>query len=440
MRATKNYTNSSKHLFDRLCDRLCVCISLAILACFLLAPNARAGGLWMYEQANSDMGMANAGRAASALDASTAFGNPAAMTVLDRSQLVTGVLGISPTTKFDVDSSTHNGGGGGDAGYFSPSGSFAYVHRATDRLRLGIFAGSYFGLGLDYDNKWSGRYYVQNASYITMCLNPSIGYKLNDHWSIGGGVSLVGGKMSTDVAINTLKPGNADGRLEYDDMAIGFGYNLGILYELNSETRFGLTYRSEVDLDFKDKPDIKDNGGLPGDLPNLGKRTLGIDTTIPRAMMFSVWHELTPKLALSANVGWQDWSQFGMPEISVNGAGINRSLTADLDYHDTWHVAFGGQYRIAPKWLISAGIAYDTSPIKSSKKRSPILPLDRQIRYATGLQHELTKDITIGGSFEFIDAGKSRINQAGGLTKGSLKGEYDTNYITILNLHMIWKF
>jgi long-chain fatty acid transport protein len=436
MRGNKNSAGSSNQRFALLCAG----ISLAALTCFFLTADARAGGLWMYESASSDMGMANAGRAASALDASTAFGNPAAMTVLDRSQMVTGVLGILPKTKFDVDSATHSGGGGGDAGGFSPSGSFAYVHRATERLRLGIFAGSYFGLGLDYDNKWSGRYYVQNASFLTMCVNPSIGYKLNDHWSIGGGVSLVGGKLSTDVAINTFIPGSSDGRLEYDDMALGFGYNLGILYELSSQTRFGLTYRSAVDLDFKDKPDIKDNGGLPGDLPGYGKRKLGIDTTIPQAVMFSVWHELTPKLALSANVGWQDWSNFGMPEISINGGIEDRSLTADLDYHDTYHLAIGAQYRIAPKWLLSAGIAYDTSPIKSSKKRSPMMPLDRQIRYATGLQHELTDDITIGGSFEFIDAGKSRVNQDGGLEKGSLKGEYDTNFITVLNLHIIWKF
>ena len=67
------------------------------------------------------MGMANAGRAASALDASTAGGNPAAMTVIERNQLVTGFLGILPKTKFRVQDATYSGGGGGDAGYFTPN-------------------------------------------------------------------------------------------------------------------------------------------------------------------------------------------------------------------------------------------------------------------------------------------------------------------------------
>ena len=68
------------------------------------------------------------------------------------------------------------------------------------------------------------------------------------------------------------------------------------------------------------------------------------------------------------------------------------------------------------------------------------LPLDRQIRYATGLQYEISNDITIGGAFEFIDAGSSRINQEGGPLRGELKGKYDTNYITVFNMNIVWKF
>ena len=82
-----NYGSSTHHLFSWMGSGVC----LALLSCIFLKPDARAAGLWLYEGSIPDMGMANAGRAASALDASTAGGNPAGMTVLDRSQLVTGV-------------------------------------------------------------------------------------------------------------------------------------------------------------------------------------------------------------------------------------------------------------------------------------------------------------------------------------------------------------
>jgi len=411
-----------------------------LLGCLILGTGqAFAGGLWLYEQAASDMGMAFAGRAASGLDASTAFGNPAAMTVLDRSQLVGGFLGINVTSKFHVDSATNSGGNGGDAGYFIPSGTLAYVHKVNDDLRLGIYAGSYFGLGLDYNDGWSGRYYVQDAKFLTACINPSIGYRLNDYLSLGGGVSVVGGKMDTKVAINALRPGRNDGSLKYEDMDIGYGYNLGVLLELSKQTRLGLTYRSAVDLNFNDKPDVNKDGWIINLLPDVLKN-LSIDTTIPQDVMFSIWHQLTPELALCANLGWQDWSRFGKPDISVTGR-QTRSLTADLKYRDTYHIALGTQYRFAPKWLASAGVAYDTSPIDKARNRSPSLPLDRQIRYATGLQYEINNDITIGGALELIDAGTARINQEGRpLLRGELKGKYDTNYITVFNMHIIWKF
>ena len=43
------------------------CICLIIAVCFIAPDDARAGGLWLYEGSIPDMGMANAGRAASAL-------------------------------------------------------------------------------------------------------------------------------------------------------------------------------------------------------------------------------------------------------------------------------------------------------------------------------------------------------------------------------------
>ena len=401
-----------------------------------------AGGLWLYEGSIPDMGMANAGRAASALDASTASGNPAAMTVLERSQLVTGFMGIQLNSRFHVDHSTYGGGGGGNAGYFTPNGTFAYVYRLNDRLRLGIAMGSNFGLGMKYGDHWSGRYYVQDGDIMTATINPSLAWKINDYLSVGGGVSAVGGKMSTKVGVNALLPRRGDGSLKFEDTDLGYNYNLGILFELSKKTRFGLTYRSQVDFTYKDKPELKREGWLLDSVLNLkkqSKRTLSIGTNIPQAIMFSGWHQLTPKFAICGNLGWQDWSKFGTPEISVSG-NKSHSFTADLHYYDTYHVAFGGQYRLAPKWLMSAGASYDTSLLKHASDRSPSAPLDRAIRYATGLQYDVNNDITIGGALELIDAGTCRVDKKGGPLRGDLKGENDTNSLTVFNLNVVWKF
>jgi len=141
------------------------CVLLALLGVFLFIPAAWAGGLWLYEGGTLDLGTAGAGRAAAAKDASTAGGNPAGMTRLEGSQMTAGAQALFPQIKFDVDDKSFGGGNGGNAGYFTPTASFNYVHSLSSDFKLGVAVGSYFGLGLDYDDDWAGRYYLQEGKF-----------------------------------------------------------------------------------------------------------------------------------------------------------------------------------------------------------------------------------------------------------------------------------
>jgi long-chain fatty acid transport protein len=38
---------------------------------------------------------------------------------------------------------------------------------------------------------------------------------------------------------------------------------------------------------------------------------------MPQALMLSAYHELSDRLAIMGNLGWQDWSQFGKVGLSV---------------------------------------------------------------------------------------------------------------------------
>ena len=106
--------------------------------------SARGAALELYEI--GDLGTASAGQAALAEDASTAAKNPAGMTLLDRTQLMTAPGALLPSTNFDVAPQTHlsplfggtKGGGGGNAGVFFPIGSFFYVRKLSERLRFGV--------------------------------------------------------------------------------------------------------------------------------------------------------------------------------------------------------------------------------------------------------------------------------------------------------------
>jgi long-chain fatty acid transport protein len=414
-----------------------------LLVSGILVPSAWAGGVWLYEGGTPDLGTAGAGRAALASDASTAGANPAGMMHLDRSQMLSAVQGIYIDARFDTEQSGFGGGDGGNSGGLVPSGGLHYVHRVTDDFRLGISAGSYFGLGVDYGDSWAGRYYTTEAELLTFGLNPGAGYRVNNWLSVGAGVSLLYATLDQRAAVNNqvTDPGFADGELKLDSDDVGYGFNLGLMLTPREGTRFGLTYRSEVDLEFKDAASLKNIGpNLQGflDASGIAGSKVHIDMTIPQALMLSAYHQLTDRWAVMGNIGWQQWSEFGKQDLTLSST-IATTFTKDLNYDDTWHFALGAQYRFADSWLWSVGAAYDTSPTDEDT-RTPDLPLDRQIRIGTGIQYDWNQNVTVGAAYEYLDAGEAEIDQAGGPLQGPLKGDYDTNVIHFFAVNLIWKF
>ena len=176
----------------------------------LAASPAMAAGFWIYEMGTPDLGTASAGRAASAKDAATVFGNPAGMTSLDRSQLLVGTQLIVGDVHFDRGSDTTvAGGNGGNASGAIPAASFYYAHSVTPDFKLGFWNGSYIGGALQYEDDWSGRYYVQKVEWLTLGAGINGAYKITDWLSIGGGPFVLYGELEQTVALNNLlvRPG-----------------------------------------------------------------------------------------------------------------------------------------------------------------------------------------------------------------------------------------
>jgi long-chain fatty acid transport protein len=115
--------------------------------------------------------------------------------------------------------------------------------------------------------------------------------------------------------------------------------------------------------------------------------------------MFSVYHELNDRLALMANFGWQDWSEFGKVEVSVSNT--RADFTTDLPYDDTWHVAFGAQYRVSEPLLLTAGIAYDSAML-DEKDLTPTLPVGETWRFGFGALYDWSKCLTLGAAYGIV--------------------------------------
>jgi long-chain fatty acid transport protein len=115
------------------------------------------------------------------------------------------------------------------------------------------------------------------------------------------------------------------------------------------------------------------------------------------------------------------------------------SVTQDRNFDDTWHVALGAHYRFHPQWRVTAGIAYDTSPV-SDEYRTVDLAMDRTWRYSAGLIYDYSKKLTLGFAYTFLDAGNAPINQTRGPLAGTVSGQYSSNYVHIIGVNANYRF
>jgi len=419
-------------------------MAIAILATMLAGGSANAGGIMLYEFGSPDVGLAAAGYAARAQDASTVFTNPAGMSRLEKSQVQGGVQALYANLEFSPNSSTTvSGSDGGNAVGFLPGGSLFVVQKLNQDWSVGFGVLSYFGLSTQYDNNWVGRYYVQKGTLIGLTLTPAVSYRVNNWLSVGAGLNIMYGYLDSQMAVNNVGAARPDGQLKYDDNRWGYGANLGILVEPMPGTRFGLTYLSEVKLDFSAVPQFSGLGPvLEALLRSRGLTTNNLDLsmTVPQMVMFSAYHELNPQWAIMGNIGWQNWSRFGYVDVGINSSNPT-SLTTTSDYNDTWHVALGAQYRPSREtpWTFSCGIAYDSSAVDDDK-RTVTVPMGEAWRFALGAQYAFNPNLTLGAAYEFIWGGNMSVDQNRGPLAGRVAGDYSNTSFNFFALNLTWKY
>jgi len=430
-------------MMNRLLRALCfaACLSLAVTS------QAQAGAAWFYEQGTPDQGTSAAGRAALAKDASTAYGNPAGMTYLNQTQFLLGAGATVIQSEFETEPGTNQSGGGHNLTSALPLMTGHFVYNVSPDFKLGLAVNPLMGALLDYGDTYAGRYYIQREALLTLSFNPVAAYRITDWLSVGGGFSVVGAYLSGKSAINNLDPALRDGRLEIYSMTVGFGGNIGVLVEPWKGTRLGATYRTPVNLTFHDVvQSVRGLGpGLTFILDVLGQRLdvprgskVDLTLTNPQEVMVSAYHELTQRLAVMGNFGWQDWSDFGHVGVTIHGTNTMNTV-ANIHWSDTYHWALGAQYRIGVPWLVSAGFAYDTSPVVEGR-RTVVLAIDRQFRYSTGVQYQLSKDLTLGAAYTLIDLGAAPFNTEGGIARGNLVGHYQPNFAHVIGFNLGKRF
>ena len=406
---------------------------------------AEAGGIMIYEAGHEGTGLANAGSAVMASDPSILMTNPAGISQLAGTQINFNAQLILGDISFSRDNAnTFGGNEGGNALKYLPGSSFFISHQLDERSSIGFGMYGNFGLALDYDDDWAGRYFAQESAIIGVSFQPTYAYKITDDLSVGLGPRFMLGYFRTEVAVNNnvLGLGNAeDGQLRYKDTDWGTGANVGVLYNLNERTKLGLAWTSKIKLKFEDKPELKKitNPLLRLALNRLDADQLNVDMNVPQTVTTSVSYQLDPQWTLLGSLGWQDWSDFGKVGVEVDTGLGSTSRTAQRQYKDTWHASIGAQHQINPKLRWNVGLGYDSSAV-DDKDRTVDNPMNEAWRLATGVSYALQDDVDVHMSYTLIYLGDMDVQQTKARSGGSVSGEYKNAALHVLGGGVVWRF
>lgn len=362
-----------------------------------------ASGLYLYEIGTDDIGLAGAGQAARAQDASTLFTNPAGMTILPDRMLTLGAQALYGDAPYRLDDDARlNGRSPGNVIGWFPGGSAFYTQRLAPDLSAGIgFYGNY-GLGLHFGD-WAGENLIKDSTLLAVTLMPALAWQATDTLSIGAGLGV-------NYGILKLKRRGGDEQRDHDWALNG---KIGALWQFTPQTRAGFTYTSRTQYHFNVNSTVRLD-----QLNNSPSWTLPVAATVntPQQLMLSLFHQLNTRWAIMGDAGWQDWSDYSNSEVTAAGrrVGDNERL------RDTWHLALGTQFKLNADWTLNTGVAYDSSFYRNQQDSSLTMPSGDTWRWGLGARYQLDPDSSIGAAFEYAHIASSTV------ASPLVKGEYDS--------------
>lgn len=463
------------------CTRVAAAVAAALFT--LVAGHAYGAGFALQEESASGLGNAFAGGAAAAEDASSMSVNPATLSKIGSTQIVAGVHLITPSFKFKDNGSAAAafqplGNDGGDGGSTVAVPNLYLAVPVNRALTFGLGINVPFGLVTEYNDDFLGRFQGIKSEVKTININPALSWQVNDRLALGAGVSWqridanfssmvnYSGAMAqaaSTAAAQGLIPASlvtsivgattglqSKTRVDADDSA--WGWNVGLLWDLNSLTRVGASYRSSIK--YKGKGNVSfDNPTpqVPAELaPVVGQlsqqvNTLALfnggitaDIELPPIANVSIFQSFNDRWDWMADVQWTGWSTLeNLTFVRTNGA-ILQSTPENFD--DVWRFSAGASYKLDDRWKLRSGVAFDQSPVNDTD-RTVRLPDGDRIWLTGGARYTFSPQLKfdLGLAYIFIDNPDMNQNEGNTAQSGLVKGHFDSS-VVIVSGQMVYSF
>jgi len=450
----------------------------ATTAALTISQSTMAAGFAVSAQSAYGMGNAYAGNAAVARDVSTVITNPAGIFELEHPTFGIGVSLTATASKF-TDKGTRTfaligaepvdaprGANEGISGN-NPSPGVYYARVLNDKWALGFGVNVPFASSSEYDDDWIGRYHAVETSVTAIDLSPSIAYKVNDKFSIAGGLiiqsasALLTNKLDsgTTCVLVTAQAGapvntcgdsglqvndqSRDSNVEVDGSGTELSFNIGALFKPREGTRIGIAYRHGTQHSLEGSTDFTVDPVLGGILAAGGSTFLSdtgsaVAADLPATLDLSVAQMVRSNVELLGTVKFTQWSSFDELTTTFDNPEQDASSLA-LDWEDTVTISTGFNYSVNEKLTLRAGFSYDQSPVPNPRARTARGPANDRYWYSAGGTYSFTKKLSVSFAAVHIQIDQSAIDNTGSTGSPTLRGTFDID-ANLLAAQLNWHF
>lgn len=429
----------------------------------LASPLAFSTGMAVPVYSTDGASTANA-NAAEAESPSTIVGNPAGLIYLDGTQLDNNLFILQPDFSyenakgqtFNTHESLH-GSTSGDIGHRLEIPGLFLSHRINERAVFGVGLYAPFGADFDYPFDSVTRYNGNRAKIISVILNPTLAFRINEKHSIGVGFYMLysmsklrqfadltyGINTYLDRAIpfvngqHVLPAETFEVYANLRGDAWKYGFNLGWLWDVNDAFRVGLSYRSKSSVHFKGHVNWNMYGEgwtvpIVGPVVEYVYQELGYAENEKVSYTFhypELWQlngmwRVNEKLNLFGNIAYSrdsrqhalhvDWVN---PKMAPDGQNYTRpNLTKRdfteivINFRNTWRASIGGSYQYSDPLQLRFGIMYGQSAARGPKDRLPITADEDRIMLGLGANYKYNKNLTLGLSYNFLKLKPAKVD------------------------------
>ncbi|MDE6533817.1 MAG: outer membrane protein transport protein [Muribaculaceae bacterium] len=391
-----------------------------VLAAALLFFSAAvmAEGYQVNTISSRQLGMGHTGFALK-LGAESQFFNPAGMAFMESRVEASGSFNaISPTAYARIGGKEYKT----DNDVSTPFGVFG-AYRILDNLKAGIGVYTPAGSSINWTDNWPGATLNQSVKLAAFTVQPTLSWRVLPGLSVGAGLTMTWGTvnlhkglitgtqldgmlgaMGSDVRFGEITPASVvlDGKA-----GVAFGVNLGAMYDISEHVTAGVNFRSKSMLKVKaGKTEVSYAtsdpvilGLLSSKLDGISKTEFSAEMPCPAVFGFGgAWHN--DRVTATVDAQFTFWSAYKNLDISFKGASqFDQHL--EKNYHDSWLLKGGVEWKLTPRFDVRAGLAVDFSPC-DKEYYNPETPGMTKIEPTVGFTFRPLPNLGINAGFMYI--------------------------------------